>query len=48
VTATLKHDKGRFERKVFKALGFTLVFNGKDIERGVELYEKGDLDRKSV
>jgi len=48
VTATLKHDKGRFERKVFKALGFTLVFNGKDIEHGVELYEKGGLDRKSV
>ena len=48
VTATLQHDKGRFERKGFKALGFKLVFNDKDIELGVELYEKGDLDRKSV
>jgi hypothetical protein len=40
--------KGRSEMKGFKALGFTLVFNGKDIEHGIELYEKGGLDRKSV
>jgi hypothetical protein len=45
---SVNNDKGRFERKCFKALGFTLVFNGNDIERGVELYEKGGLDRKSV
>jgi hypothetical protein len=25
----------------FKALGFTLVYKGKDIEGGVELYETG-------
>jgi hypothetical protein len=40
--------KGRSEMRGFKELGFTLVFNGKDIERGAELYEKGGLDRKSV
>jgi hypothetical protein len=40
--------KGRTEMKGFKQLGFTLEFNGKDIERGVELYEKSGLDRKSV
>ena len=40
--------KGRSEIKGFKALGFTLVFNGKDIEQGIELYEKDGSDRMSV
>jgi hypothetical protein len=40
--------KGRFEMKGFKALGFTLVYKGNDIEDGIELYEKGCLDHKSV
>ncbi len=37
--------KGRSEMKSFKALGFTQVYNGKNIEHGIELYEKGGLDR---
>ena len=40
--------KGSSEMKSFKALGFTQVYNGKNIEHGIELYEKGGLDRKSV
>jgi hypothetical protein len=40
--------KGCSEMKGFKTLGFMLVFNGKKIEHGIELYEKGGLDRKSV
>jgi hypothetical protein len=44
----VNNAKGRSEMKGFKALGFTLVFNGKDIERGIELYDKGGLDGKSV
>ena len=39
--------KGRSEMS-FKALGFTLVYSGKDIEHGIEMYEKGGLDGKSV
>ncbi len=31
----------------FKALGFTLVYNGKDIEAGVELYETGLCSKAS-
>ena len=42
------NTKGRSDMKGFKVLGFKLVFNGKAIERGIELYEKGGLDRKSV
>ena len=42
------NTKGRSEMKDFKTLGFTLVFNGKDIEGGIELYETGGLDGKSV
>jgi hypothetical protein len=40
--------KGRSEMKGFKALGFTLRYNSKDIEHGIEMYEKGGLDGKSV
>jgi hypothetical protein len=40
--------KGRSEMKGFKALRFTQVCNGKNIEHCIELYEKGGLDRKSV
>jgi hypothetical protein len=31
-----------------KTLGFMLVFRGKKIEHGIELYKEGGLDRKSV
>ena len=34
--------------KGFKSLGFTLVYKGKDIEDGIESYEKGCLDCKSM
>jgi hypothetical protein len=34
--------------KGFKLLGLTLVYKGNDIEDGIESYEKGCLDRKSV
>ena len=32
----------------FKALGFKLVYTGKDIEHGIEMYDKGGLDGESV
>jgi hypothetical protein len=34
--------------KGFKLLVFTLVYKGNDIEDGIESYETGCLDRKSV
>jgi hypothetical protein len=34
--------------KGLKAFGFTLVYNGKNIEHGIVVYEKGELNRKSV
>jgi hypothetical protein len=34
--------------KGFKSLGFTLMYKGNDIEDGIESYEKGFFDRKSV
>ena len=32
----------------FKAPGFTVTYEGKDIEDGIGLYELGGMDRKSV
>jgi hypothetical protein len=40
--------KGRIETKAFKALGFTLVYKGKDIERGIELHARNCLESQSV
>jgi hypothetical protein len=41
IRESANNAKGRFEMACFKALGFTLVYKGKDIEGGVELYETG-------
>jgi hypothetical protein len=43
-----QHQPARVLPGFHITLGFTLVFNGKGIEHGIELYEKGGLDRKSV
>jgi len=47
IQESANNAKGRFEMACFKALGFTLVYNGKDIEAGVELYETGLCSKAS-
>lgn len=42
------NKKGSFEIKGFRALGFTLAFRGNDIEKGVEMYERFELDGRGV
>ena len=41
-------SSARRTRLVFKALGFTVAYKGKDIEEGIALYEQGGMDCKSV
>ena len=42
------NKKGSFEMKGFRALGFTLAFRGNDIEKGIEMYERFELDGRGV
>ena len=37
-------SSARRTRLVFKALGFTVAYKGKDIEEGIALYEQGGMD----
>ena len=42
------NPKGRAELQGFRELGFSLVYNGNDIERGIALYESSEIDGKRV